>query len=487
MIFATGRTTTHGLWVLNRNNIIDNVFKFTLLALTHEALSRLFCLSYFCFEDPTEEILLRSNGTCSRKQASSGAYIYVDNDPTVSLIVSNKGPNFMNVYAALPLTEGQNVTYHILNPTRYRENYIHAFAVRALDDTEVTILPTSAVKIFRPAVDTFPNVKVEIFEAYDEVVLQLSSLETVWVEAVVEACDSGVTLTGTLIESFYEIAVFSAQALCNKTFISTSNSTGNDSDVASNTLPFSFILNPLRQLPPVHKWGTLYLSDLTKLSSFYSDDMEHFVVSFSILSASQSDVTITCYSGEEVVCSANQVTGEGEIWRYELFIKTMHPADAIVIKGSAPMLVLHEVYSQRRDPEEYHSELLQPTEWFLEKQAVPILHALQAPHPQAVVVNLVMEKNMSSGNILVWDNRDSTLPRTLGSYKGILNYSLSEVADYVLVHIKMDPTAYGGGDYVLQFAVNSTDNDTKFGASVFSHGGYAYSNGYILGIGWNLR
>lgn len=494
LLFGSGRSTFRFLWVYDRDNIISNVFEYPLLKLYPEAKNRLVCLNYYCDEEPTSETRLISNGTCSIKEAASGVYAHITLDPTVSFIVSNKGPNFMIMYAALPFSVHEGATYHILNPTRYLENYIQAFALRALEsnNTEVTIVPTSPVKIYRPAIH--PEFEITTAKAYDEIVITILPFETVWVQAEVTSCDSRVSLTGTLIESSSEMSVFSAQALCNETAITQPNSTDinqnttasgddDDDDATNDILPFSFIFNPLHQLPPVNRWGSLYIVDLKTLQLFSGADMEYYVLSFIIISAAKSQVTITCHAPEATtICKANQLVGKGGIWRYELLAKNMLQVQAVVIEGKGQIMVLHEIYSQRRD-ETHHSQLLQPTEWFLNKQAVPVAHSLDGMQPQAFAISLVIPNDyMSMETIMVWDNMKHESPSLLDDYELIQSYSHSIVEEYAVVHILLDPTGYDEKDYVVRFALNSTDNEARFGASIFSYGGYAYSNGYILGM-----
>lgn len=487
LIFGTGWTTTGGLWAVEDNKI-DNVFELTLLALNHEAENSIYCLNFYCNEEPTKEIKVESNGTCKWRAAASGVYGYADNDPTVSFIVANKGPNFMHVYAALPVGEGENATYYILNPTHYQDGYIQAIALRALSDgTNVTLVPSTAVKIFRPHKPTLQLI-TETTEAYDEVVLSFSALETVWVEVEVTSCDSAVSLSGTVIESSYELAVFSSKALCNNTApvnkTGASNETTNwptdSTDSVSEALSFGYILNPLHQLPPVSRWGSCYVVDL---SPFSNSDEEIYVVSFSILSATQSDVSITCYSREVTVCKASKLLGKGETWHYELNLKTLLNAEVVFIEGSSPVMVLSEVFSQRNE-EVYHSEMLQPTEWFLKKQTVPILHSLGSSQHQTFDVNLVVPGNaVTVERVMVWDNRNNESMLPINDYKLITSYSLAIVRNYTFIRIVLDPTA--GHDYILQFRITGAtpgEDNVKFGASVFSFGGYAYSNGYVQGM-----
>lgn len=347
------------------------------------------------------------------------------------------------------------------------------------------MVPTSTVRLYRPALFEFKPVSVQ---AYERIVLYFKYFETVWVEAEVESCDSRVTLTGTLIESSFEMAVFSVQALCNETsppntsihYDDSSNSTNVTTSDLSHPLPFSFILSPLRQLPPVNQWGTLHIVDLKKLSSIFVPDKRFFVVSFSILSAAESFVTITCHGPEGAVCNANQLVGKGETWRYDLHVKSMLQAEAVTIEGNAPIIVLHEVYSQGQY-EPHHSELLQPTNWFLNKQMIPIMYSLGS-HSQTFVVSLVIPNEfMTMEWIVVWDNRENTSPSKLDDYDLIKSHSYSTVKGHTLVNIVMDSRGYEGQDYVVQFAINHTDQNAKFGASIFSYGGYSFSNGYIRG------
>lgn len=483
LLIGTGRTTTEALWAQTRDNTIDNVFEYSLISLNEEALYNLFCLNYYCFEEPTEEVLIESNGTCNEMEAASGVYGYIDSDPGVAFIVANKGPDFMHVYAALPIAEQEDATYYILNPSRHRADYIQSFTLRALENgTEVTIVPTETVSVFRPATPTLELI-TETVEAYDEYVIYFDPLETVWIEVEVESCGSTASLTGTLVRSSHELAVFSAQALCNETL----NAIPDDQ---TEVLPFSYIFSPQRQLPPVNRWGTRHVTDLMKLHLFPEKDKEFYVVSFSILAIAESDVSITCYGPEaKTVCSANQILGEGEVWRYEVQLKTMLEAEVVFIEGSDSILVLHEAYSREEDTV-YHSELLQPNKWFSRKQMVPVLHSLDADsldaQPEVFVVNLVIpDKDVQMPQIRVWDNKENEQPSKLEDFNLISSYSRLTIQGHTLVRILLDSAAYDGRDYVLQFTIASaadSGKDIKFGASIFSFGGYAYSNGYLLGM-----
>ena len=483
VILATGKSTIRLLWALQQHNVIDNVFEYPLIQLHEEARLNIFCLNSYCFNHPSEEILQASNGTCTSRDAGSGVYAFVREDETISFIITNKGPNFMHIYAVLPFDDRRNVTYYILNPTHYLDNYIQAFAVRALeDDTQVTIVPTSTVRIFRPALSviTPPVLGLDIVtvEAYDSYTVNLIQLETIWVEAVVETCSSRVTLTGSRVDSSYETAVYSVQALCNKTLDSSPGTTN-----SSRTLPFSLIMSPLCQLPPIHKWGTHFITDLTKLKSFTGAEIEFVVVSFSIISAMRSEVSIKCHSPDSyLLCHAVQWLGEGEIWHYQLHVKTMLQAEAISITGNGTILVLHEIYAHGGG-QAYHSQLLQPVEWFTIKQVIPISYSLMS-RPQKFSITLVIPDNsVTIEQVLVWDNKENEMSMVLADYGLVKNHSLSRIEEYTLVRLEVDAEGYDGNDFVIQFTINTTENTEKlkFGASVFSFNGYAFSNGYVLG------
>lgn len=487
LLIATGKSSVGVFWALQRDNVIRNVFDYPLIQLHNEVENFLFCLNSYCYEQPTEAVFNASNGVCSERDATSGLYSFIGQDLTISFIVSNKGPNFMHVYAALPFDDRQNVTYYVLNPTQYPDNYIQGFAIRALEsDATITIFPTSTVRIFRPfqSVITSFEASLDIMtvEAYDEVTLILRAPENVWVEAVVETCNSQVTLTGTRIESSHETAIHSVQALCNKTMDFGQNDTVSMVDGIPNSLPFSTIMSPLRQLPPVYKWGTLFFSDLKKLRSFSESEMKYFVISFSIIAAEESEVSIKCHSPNALLCHAVQSMREGEVWQYQLQIQSMLQAEAIVIRGTGPIMVLHEIYAQERQ-QVYHSELVQPVEWFTIQQAVPILYSF-APQPQTFFVTLTIPGDtVKTEHILIWDNRDNQTKMALDDYRLIKAQSSSSIENHTLFHLEIDPFGYGGRDFVIQFVINNTEHEavTKFGASMFSYNGYAFSNGYVLG------
>lgn len=390
----------------------------------------------------------------------------------------------MNIYAVLPIsTIQQDFKYYILNPSQYLEEYTQALAIRAyLNHTEVSITPTSPIRIFHP--NDLPEINFDYVEANSRAVLYFKAYETVWIEPVVEKCDSTVTLTGTLIESSHDIAVFSSQALCNKSSNSTTDyaigsGTGSNFVTATTSkLPFSFIVNHLHQLPPVRRWGTHFVSDLFKLNLFPPAEMDYFIISFSAMSDRKSEVSIKCYKHGETICSGRQHLSNGTVWRYELQMKEMLLADAIIIKSNHPILVLHETYSKSKD-RVFYSELLQPTEWFSRQQVIPISHSLVSLS-QAFIISLVIPNEyFTLQEINIWDNRGNETPLVLDDYELISSYSHSRVEDNTLVHITVDPMGYNSSDFVLKFAINNTNNCTRFGASILSLGEYAYSNGYI--------
>ena len=473
ILVATGPSTLYAVWQKNTNNFINTVYEVELIQLHNKAIDKYRCLSAYCNREPQDQTKIESNGVCTIKHGISGVYGWANDDTTVSSIVNNKGPNFMNIFSLLPIfsSDLQISSYYILNPIYYQEKYIQAIVIRGLlGFTEVNIVPISDVKLYRPAKES-----LEVIEAYNTAVLNLKPLETVWIEAVVKNCNSRVTLTSTRIETSLEVAVFSAQALCNnKDPIPNTHQHIKKLDLqSSGTTPFSYIINPLYQLPPVHNWGELYIIDLYKLRSFYTD----YVLSFTMLSANQSEITITCYKAEKKTCNEKQVVGEGEVWHHELEIKRMSPpADAIVIRASGPILVLHEVHQQYGGKFLY-SELLQSTEWFSYKQAIPISNTLEAQHQEFIISLVIPSEYFSLQQLTVKDNKNNRSPQRLEDYQLIDKYSYLLVEDYTLIHMIMNRTGYNS-DYVLLFELNDTEKCTKFGASVFSHGGYAYSNGY---------
>ena len=447
------------LWFISRDNKIVNVYELPILQLYSQAISEFYCLNHYCGEVPSEENVTISNNICSRffTNGNSGFGAYIGEDETTSLIISNIGPNFMNVYAALPLLGDESSRYYVLNPTRNLNNYIQALAIRAMDQnfTIVSITPTSDVRIYHPISRSFTTVR-----ATETVVLQLEFAEIIWVEVEVSDCNSDATLTGTLIETSNEnTAIVSSQALCNAT---ESNST---------SLPFSFVMNPLRQFPPVTRWGTVFIFDAYKLSLF---SMDNTTVMFHILSSNESSVSITIIRKGRYVCNSTENLGEGEIWSYEL---NTFSAEAIVINGSSPTLVLYEAYSS----DIQYSELLQPIEWFTSRQAIPISYSFR-PQPQQFLVSLVITSAEIEDELInIWDDKDHETPQRLDDYEFIDSYFTTRLACYTLVHIAMNSTAYNETNYVLQFELNVTDESTFLGASVFSYNGYAFSNGYNLG------
>ena len=492
-LVGTSRDTTGALWHKLDDNTIENVFEYPLIALNQEARNYLFCLNYYCYEPPSNETLIQSHGRCSESEAASGVYGIVDDDPTVSIIIANVGPDFMHIYPALPINyPSPNATYYILNPTHLQDGYIHGFALRALlRGTEVTVTPTVAVNIFRPATPEL-ELETELVEAYEEYVLQFDyQYETVWIEVEVEECDSSVSLTGTLIQSSHELSVFSSQGLCNETSdyspSNEKNTTSSPTDAPYDALPFSYLFSLSSQLPPVTEWGTQFISDTKKLSSFPESDGELYVVSFSILSAEESDISITCYNGQEAMlstCSAHQTVQSGEVWQHTLQLKTVLEAEAVYIEGSTPVMVLYETYSQRSRDGVRHSEMLQPTAWFSSKPMLPVIHSFQSL-PQTFFVSLVIpDVYVKMEHIRVWDNKDNDEPSKLGDFELVSSYSHSIVQGDTLVRIFLDPNGNNGSDYMLQFTIASDklDRDVEFGASIFSFGAYAYSNGYILGM-----
>lgn len=490
-LIGTDRSTTGALWHQTSDNTIENVYEYPLIALNQDAPYYFFCLNYYCYETPTKEVLMESHDTCNQAEAASGVYGIVDSDPTVSFIVTNVGPDFMHIYPALPINyPSPNATYYILNPTRLQDGYIQGFVLRSLlNGTEVTIVPTVAVNIFRPATPEL-ELETEPVEAYEEHVLYFDQYETVWIEVEVEKCDGSVSLTGTLIQSSHELAVFSTQGLCNETSDSSSNNetdtTSSPTDAPYEALPFSYLFSVSSQLPPVSQWGTRFISDAKKMKFFPESNEDFYVVSFSILSAEESNISITCYNDQEAMlaCSVKQAIRPGEVWQHKLQLETVLKAEAVYIEGTAPMMVLYETYSQRSRDGVYHSEMLQPTEWFSSKQMLPVLQSFQLESQTYFVSLVVPDVNVEMKHIWVWDNRDNEQPSRLDDFELVSSYSRSVVQGDTLVRILLDPNGYNGTDYVLQFTIASDKlrRDLKFGASIFSFGAYAYSNGYILGM-----
>ena len=429
------------------------------------------CQQYYCDETPTRDVLEKSNGTCNHSEMVTGLYSYVKNDPAILLTVNEQGPDYIHIYSALPSQVAQSnqssvFEYHILTGST-RSNHTSGVAIMATHNcTNITITPSVDVYLY-----TVHKKKISIgtlLANETSTVHCLQRFHILWMEEIVMNCSYSMpTMSGTIISSSADVAAYTAEVQCNDT-----------QPWDTETKPFSFITNTVQQIPPTMKWGKRSIADLSHLKTLHLSSEGVVAVFYIQTSNINANVSVATYNKEEEITNTVYNIQIGKPLRFKLTEDKQRDMTSVIIHSTHPIFVLYEAHSTHKD-RSFFSTTVQPEEWYTQKQSVLLSRTFTTRYH---IVLVTPKKYYKPYTILVSD-QERSIP--VEHYEHFESYTVYTIDQYTTLQIYVNSSAFNTSDKTLVFNYSSNQPCGKLGASVFAFGqniGYAYSNGYVLGI-----
>ena len=292
---------------------------------------------------------------------------------------------------------------------------------------------------------------------------------TLWIEPKVSLCERVIprSLEGTTIVSNKPITVFTNRAKCN-----TSNQFSYDSQV-------------VHQMPEVNEWGKTFIIDAKQINIMPQSVRNNLEYEIAIR-ASQNGTTVntTYYQFNQQPHFNTTALMKGNVHRTVRSMDSMFSVSHISIVANSPVLVLYSIYSQDEiTPNNviYYSVLLQPVEWFSNKQIIALQHPTHDEVYQYHISVVVPEVHYNPKDIHIAKGKDLCRSVSLLEYKGFIG-STDQSNGYVVVYMELSMT--GGMDNETQLLLWHRNPGAHMGVTVFAYASdlqYAYSNGYTVG------
>ena len=398
-----------------------------------------------------------------------GTNFFFQGNPTVSVVAFFAGLAFNQSFAMYPICKDdmsctssarEEYHYYVLFGSVYgRENtsLLDGITIQMHQKTEITIQLSGAAHALNNTVEEPINQQFSLKE-------QGNTYTTLWIEPKVSSCDNvnPRSLEGTTIVSNKPITVFTNKARCN------------------GTVEFSYESQVVHQMPKVNDWGTTFIIDTQQINMLPQSMSNNVEYELSIRAAQNgTTVNITYYQFNQPPQIATDTLMTSNVYRVAHSASSMLGTNHITIKASNPILVLYTIYSQYANV--HYSVLLQPVEWFSNKQTVVLQHPTNNEVYQYHVSVIVPEEHYNPMDIQITEGKDLCQSIPVLNYKSFMS-SIKESYGYVVFYMELNIT--GGTDSVTQLLLWHRNPDVHIGATVFAYAGdlqYAYSNGYILG------
>lgn len=456
---------------------INNPAVLNLITQNPEASEFYHCLHYYCDQTPDMQVIQESNKICTESDSITAITSFITEDPTVTSLVSHKIEERVYVYSPTPVTgdataqDNLMYEYTVLHG-KTRSGAVPAVAITIPITSEcanITITPNRDVVVYRARHrDEFVNLTLANRTTEVSCLMQF---EVVWIEPTIRNCNiDKQNLQGTVIKSSTDLAIFNAEAECN---------------VTNNNRGFGYVGNLIHALPPVKRWGTTFITDLTHLQ--YQLPLKRPEALFHIIAEQNKEATIvvTRYTpGRRAPAQSSKYRLESN---YPLTIQLDQDAHThIIIESTSPVLVVYDVCCKVND-EPYFSSLLQPVEWFTQQQSLLLSHSL-VPQVEKYYVILVIKSSSDDfdiTNIQIQNgSRDQSTP--IMDYKSLHSGNIHSypvgTTEYMIVLVTVDSEQWQSND--THIIVKSVDGCTNLGASVIYYGeqsSYAHTNTYVLG------
>ncbi len=405
----------------------------------------------------------------SCKNEVFGTNFFFQGNPTISVIAFFAGLAFNQSFAMYPVciddmscTSSARAQYHyyVLFGLAYgRENtsFLDGITIQMHQKTEITIQLSGAAHALNNTVEEPINQQFSIKD-------QGNIYTTLWIEPKISTCDNvnPRSLEETTIVSNKPITVFTNKARC------------------GGTVEFSYESQVVHQMPEVKDWGKTFIIDTQQINILPKSMRSDVDYELSIRAAQKGTiVNITYYQFNQPPQIATDVLKTSNVYRVAHSASLMLGTSHIAIKASDPILVLYTIYSQHANV--HHSVLLQPVEWFSNKQTIVLQHPTNNEVYQYHISVVAPKKHYNPVDVQVTEGKDLCQSIPVLNYKGFVS-STAESFGYVVFYI--DLNIIGGTDNVTQLLIWHRNTDVQIGTTVFAYASdlqYAYSNGYSLG------
>ena len=406
--------------------------------------------------------------TYSCKNDVFGTNFLFQGNPTVSIVAFFAGLTFNQSFAMYPVckddtrcthTARAQYHYYVLFGSVYgRENtsILDGITIQMHQKTEIAIQLSGEAHALNNTVEDPIN---QHFIPND----QSNIYTTLWIEPKVSSCVrvNPRSLEGTLIVSNKPITVFTNRAKC------------------KGSMEFSYESQVVHQMPEVKDWGTTFIIDTQQINMIPESIRNDIVYEITIRTAHNgTTVNIIYYQYNKPPQVTTDKLMTNNVYRVAHSASSMHGNSHIAIKASSPVLALYNIYSQNANM--YYSVLLQPVEWFSNKQTIILQHPTDNEVYQYHISVVVPKEHYNPMDIQITESKDLCQSTPVLNYKGFI-WSSKESYGYVVFYI--EPSITGGTDNVTQLLLWHIDPDVHIGATVFAYAGdlqYAYSNGYTL-------
>lgn len=452
--------------------LVDDPAILSLITLTPEASEFYHCLQYYCDQSPDIQTITESREVCTESDSITALTSFIVEDPTAMSVVSHKVEERVYVYSPAPITEEEAQdkieNIYIVLHGRSRNGTIPAIAITVPTISKcvnITITTPVDAVIYRARYrdeflnSTLANTTVEVS--------CLMYFEVIWIEPRIDSCNNdGPNLQGTIIKSTIDIATYVAEAGCN---------------VTTSDRGFGYVGNLINALPPMKRWGTMFIVDLGHLQNQLLLQGGLAAVFYAV-TVEKATVTVTAYKPDEKTLVRSKEYKLESKQPLTIKVEELH-TQIHVLQSSTPVFVVCEVYSEVSG-EPYFSTLLQPVEWFTHQQSLLLARSLvtQQEHYYITLVITTDSESYDLTEIQVQNGsheQSVSLPDYTPFHDGELHSYPVGSSGYMIVSIAVDSTALDSNNTYL-----TVKSCTKLGASVFYHGessSYAHTNSYILG------
>ena len=452
---------------------VDDPAILSLITLTPQASEFHQCLHYYCDQTPDIQLVHKSGDVCTESDSITAFVSVIPEDPTVMSLVSHKIEERVYVHSSIPIEE-EAYNSSAQNSFTYKYTVLHGKPRNATVPAVAITLPPISTECANISIT--PKVDTLVYRARhrDEFVKStlanttivvdcLMYFEVVWIQPRINSCNQEIpSLQGTMVRSTKGIAIYVAEAKCN---------------VTRGGRGFGYVGNPIYSLPPLRKWGTMFITDLGHLQKQSVRDKS--VPLFHMVTDEETEIMVTAHTpGNKLPVHSRKYKLEADQPLTISIEDTVHTY--LTLWSSRPVLIVYEVCSG----EQYFSSLLQPVEWFSQQQSLLLSHSL-VPQVEQYYITLVVtvSKSHDLKGIQIQREGDDQ-PVSLLDYFHTGNISLYSIgsSDHVVVSVAVDSEALGNND--THIIVKSKDACTKLGASVIYYGersGYAHTNVYVLG------
>ena len=459
---------------------VDDPAILNLITLTPQASEFHQCLHYYCDQAPPDiQSVRESGGVCMETDSITAFVSCTVEDPTVTSLVSHKIEERVYVYSSMPVGEEVHNS-NAQNTFMYKYMVLHGEPRNTTVPSVAITLPSTSTECENITITTRVDAVVYRARHRDEfvqstlanttlVVECLMHFEVVWIQPRITSCNQKLpSLQGTEIRSTRGVAVYVAEAECN---------------VTKGVRGFGYVGNPMYSLPPVRKWGTKFIIDLSHLQNLKHLARKKLAALFHMVTDEDTEILVTART------PGNKLSVRSEIYKLAadqlltISIKeTMYTY--LTLKSSNPVLIVYEV-CEKLNGEPYFSTLLQPVEWFMQQQNILLSHSL-VPQVEQYYITLVVtgEKSYDINDIQIQREGDEQSVPLLDYFhtSDISSYSIDILDGITVVSMAVDSEALGNND--THITAKSKDSCMKIGASVMyygAHSSYAHTNAYVLG------